>query len=291
MRHGIMVTVQLGDLRMPPHSCSFLVVGATRAPRTRKETTMSTNKTAPATTPATVTIPAAARKSWLAAETGADRAEVKALAYRSRMAALVLSLAYKAGTPKLVSATWAALGEERFGVPASELSSTWRLVMSHTIGALKARGEVNVETTEALYRELDALIKAGELDEAKARVRREYIAAGKARAANKGKGTDAESTDATSTDAESTDATSTDAESTDATSTDAESTDAATVNPDTSADKVMARLIRDAQLLADLTKAGQMIDIDAWKLLNAALTKAGRTSHLLRTAGDKATAR
>ena len=232
---------------------------------------MSTNKTAPATTPATVTIPAAARKSWLAAETGADRAEVKALAYRSRMAALVLSLAYKAGTPKLVSATWAALGEERFGVPASELSSTWRLVMSHTIGALKARGEVNVETTEALYRELDALIKAGELDEAKARVRREYIAAGKARAANKGKGTDAESTDATSTDAE--------------------STDAATVNPDTSADKVMARLIRDAQLLADLTKAGQMIDIDAWKLLNAALTKAGRTSHLLRTAGDKATAR
>ena len=74
-------------------------------------------------------------------------------------------------------------------------------------------------------------------------------------------------------------------------STDAESTDAATVNPDTSADKVMARLIRDAQLLADLTKAGQMIDIDAWKLLNSALTKAGRASHLLRTAGDKASAR
>ena len=229
---------------------------------------MSTNKTAPATTPATVTIPAAARKSWLAAETGADRAEVKALAYRSRMAALVLSLAYKAGTPKLVSATWAALGEERFGVPASELSSTWRLVMSHTIGALKARGEVNVETTEALYRELDALIKAGELDEAKARVRREYIAAGKARAANKGKGTDAESTDAEGTDA-----------------------DAATVNPDTSTDKVMARLIRDAQLLVDLTKQGQMIDVDAWKVLNTALTKAGRASHLLRTAGDKASAR
>ena len=221
---------------------------------------MSTNKTAPATTPATVTIPAAARKSWLAAETGADRAEVKALAYRSRMAALVLSLAYKAGTPKLVSATWAALGEERFGVPASELSSTWRLVMSHTIGALKARGEVNVETTEALYRELDALIKAGELDEAKARVRREYIAAGKARAANKGKGTDAESTDAEGTDA-----------------------DAATVSPDTNTDKVMARLIRDAQLLVDLTKQGQMIDVDAWKLLNTALTKAGRQSHLLRT--------
>ena len=228
---------------------------------------MSTNKTAPATTPATVTIPAAARKSWLAAETGADRAEVKALAYRSRMAALVLSLAYKAGTPKLVSATWAALGEERFGVPASELSSTWRLVMSHTIGALKARGEVNVETTEALYRELDALIKAGELDEAKARVRREYIAAGKARAANKGKGTDAESTDAEGTDA-----------------------DAATVSPDTNTDKVMARLIRDAQLLVDLTKQGQMIDVDAWKLLNTALTKAGRASHLLRTAGDKASA-
>ena len=228
---------------------------------------MSTNKTAPATTPATVTIPAAARKSWLAAETGADRAEVKALAYRSRMAALVLSLAYKAGTPKLVSATWAALGEERFGVPASELSSTWRLVMSHTIGALKARGEVNVETTEALYRELDALIKAGELDEAKARVRREYIAAGKARAANKGKGTDAESTDAEGTDA-----------------------DAATVSPDTNTDKVMARLIRDAQLLVDLTKQGQMIDVEAWKLLNTALTKAGRASHLLRTAGDKASA-
>ena len=72
-------------------------------------------------------------------------------------------------------------------------------------------------------------------------------------------------------------------ESTDATSTDAESTDAATVNPDTSADKVMARLIRDAQLLADLTKGGQMIDVEAWKVLNAALTKAGRQSHLLRT--------
>ena len=230
---------------------------------------MSTNTTATAT--ATVAIPATARKSWLAAETGADRAEVKALAYRSRMAALVLSLAYKAGTPKLVSATWAALGEERFGVPASELSSTWRLVMSHTIGALKARGEVNVETTEALYRELDALIKAGELEEAKARVRREYIAAGKARAANKGT---AASTDAGKGE-----------------STDAESTDAATVNPDTSAEKVMARLIRDAQLLADLTKAGQMIDVDAWKLLNTALTKAGRASHLLRTAGDKASAR
>ena len=227
---------------------------------------MSTNTTATAT--ATVAIPATARKSWLAAETGADRAEVKALAYRSRMAALVLSLAYKAVTPKLVSATWAALGEERFGVPASELSSTWRLVMSHTIGALKARGEVNVETTEALYRELDALIKAGELEEAKARVRREYIAAGKARAANKGT---AASTDAGKGE-----------------STDAESTDAATVNPDTSAEKVMARLIRDAQLLADLTKAGQMIDVDAWKLLNTALTKAGRASHLLRTAGDKA---
>ena len=255
---------------MPPHSCSFLVVGVTRAPRTRKETTMSTNTTATAT--ATVAIPATARKSWLAAETGADRAEVKALAYRSRMAALVLSLAYKAGTPKLVSATWAALGEERFGVPASELSSTWRLVMSHTIGALKARGEVNVETTEALYRELDALIKAGELEEAKARVRREYIAAGKARAANKG--TDAESTDAGKGE-----------------STDAESTDAATVNPDTSAEKVLARVIRDAQLLADLTKAGQMIDIDAWKLLNTALTKAGRASRLLRTAGDKVSAR
>ena len=190
------------------------------------------------------------------------------------MAALVLSLAYKAGTPKLVSATWAALGEERFGVPASELSSTWRLVMSHTIGALKARGPVNVETTEALYRELDALIKAGELDEAKARVRREYIAAGKARAANKGT--------ATSTDAESTDAATVNPDT---------SADAATVNPDTSADKVMARLIRDAQLLADLTKAGQLIDVDAWKLLNTALTKAGRASHLLRTAGDKATAR
>lgn len=78
---------------------------------------------------------------------------------------------------------------------------------------------------------------------------------------------------------------------TDAESTDAESTDAATVNPDTSAEKVMARLIRDAQLLADLTKAGQMIDVDAWKLLNTALTKAGRASHLLRTAGDKASAR
>ena len=225
--------------------------------------------TTTATATATVAIPATARKSWLAAETGADRAEVKALAYRSRMAALVLSLAYKAGTPKLVSATWAALGEERFGVPASELSSTWRLVMSHTIGALKARGEVNVETTEALYRELDALIKAGELDEAKARVRREYIAAGKARAANKGT---AASTDEGAGKGESTDAT---------------STDAATVNPDTSADKVMARLIRDAQLLADLTKAGQLIDVDAWKLLNTALTKAGRASHLLRTAGDK----
>lgn len=73
-------------------------------------------------------------------------------------------------------------------------------------------------------------------------------------------------------------------------STDATSTDAATVNPDTSADKVMARLIRDAQLLADLTKAGQLIDVDAWKLLNTALTKAGRASHLLRTAGDKASA-
>ena len=234
----------------------------------------TTSATTPATVTATVAIPATARKSWLAAETGADRAEVKALAYRSRMAALVLSLAYKAGTPKLVSATWAALGEERFGVPASELSSTWRLVMSHTIGALKARGEVNVETTEALYRELDALIKAGELDEAKARVRREYIAAGKARAANKGT--------ATSTDAESTDAATVNPDT---------SADAATVNPDTSADKVMARLIRDAQLLADLTKAGQLIDVDAWKLLNTALTKAGRASHLLRTAGDKATAR
>ena len=253
---------------MPPHSCSFLVVEVTRAPRTRKETTMSTNTTATAT----VAIPATARKSWLAAEAGADRAEVKALAYRSRMAALVLSLAYKAGTPKLVSATWAALGEERFGVPASELSSTWRLVMSHTIGALKARGEVNVETTEALYRELDALIKAGELDEAKARVRREYIAAGKARAANKG--TDA-STDG----------------GTDASTDGGTDADAATVSPDTNTDKVMARLIRDAQLLADLTKAGQMIDIDAWKLLNSALTKAGRASHLLRTAGDKASAR
>ena len=64
-------------------------------------------------------------------------------------------------------------------------------------------------------------------------------------------------------------------------------TDADTITPDTSAEKVMARLIRDAQLLADLTKAGQMIDVDAWKLLNAALTKAGRASHLLRTAGDK----
>ena len=68
-------------------------------------------------------------------------------------------------------------------------------------------------------------------------------------------------------------------------------TDAATITPDTNTDKVMARLIRDAQLLADLTKAGQMIDVDAWKLLNTALTKAGRASHLLRTAGDKASAR
>ena len=229
---------------------------------------MSTNTN----TTATVAIPATARKSWLAAEAGADRAEVKALAYRSRMAALVLSLAYKAGTPKLVSATWAALGEERFGVPASELSSTWRLVMSHTIGALKARGEVNVETTEALYKELDALIKAGELDEAKARVRREYIAAGKARAANKG--TDA-STDG----------------GTDASTDEGTDADAATVSPDTNTDKVMARLIRDAQLLADLTKTGQMIDIDAWKLLNSALTKADRASHLLRTAGDKVSTR
>ena len=63
----------------------------------------------------------------------------------------------------------------------------------------------------------------------------------------------------------------------------AEGTDAETIGPDTSADKVMARLIRDAQLLADLTKGGQMIDVDAWKVLNAALTKAGRQSHLLRT--------
>ena len=62
---------------------------------------------------------------------------------------------------------------------------------------------------------------------------------------------------------------------------------AETISPDTSTDKVMARLIRDAQLLADLTKGGQMIDVDAWKVLNAALTKAGRQSHLLRTAGDK----
>lgn len=67
-----------------------------------------------------------------------------------------------------------------------------------------------------------------------------------------------------------------------------EGEDAATVSPETSTDKVMARLIRDAQLLADLTKQGQMIDIDAWKLLNTALTKAGRQSHLLRTATDKA---
>ena len=59
--------------------------------------------------------------------------------------------------------------------------------------------------------------------------------------------------------------------------------DAETLSPDTSTDKVMARLIRDAQLLADLTKGGQMIDVDAWKVLNAALTKAGRQSHLLRT--------
>lgn len=65
-------------------------------------------------------------------------------------------------------------------------------------------------------------------------------------------------------------------------------TDADTITPDTSAEKVMARLIRDAQLLADLTKAGQLIDVDAWKLLNTALTKAGRQSHLLRTATDKA---
>ena len=213
------------------------------------------------TTGTTVAIPAAARKSWLSAEAGADRAESKALAYRSRMAALVLSLAYRAGTPKLVSATWAALGEERFGVPASELSSTWRLVMSHTIGALKARGEVNVETTEALYKELDALIKAGELDEAKARVRREYIAASKAKAEAKAKANKAETTDSDA----------------------ATDSDAETVSPDTSAEKVMARLIRDAQLLADLTKRGEMIDIDAWKVLNAALTKAGRQSHLLRT--------
>ena len=69
----------------------------------------------------------------------------------------------------------------------------------------------------------------------------------------------------------------------------AETTDAATISPDTSAEKVMARLIRDAQLLADLTKGGEMIDVDAWKVLNAALTKAGRQSHLLRTAADKAT--
>lgn len=66
-------------------------------------------------------------------------------------------------------------------------------------------------------------------------------------------------------------------------SADAESADAVTVSPDTNTDKVMSRLIRDAQLLADLTKAGQMIDLDAWKLLNTALTKAGRASHLLRT--------
>ena len=79
-------------------------------------------------------------------------------------------------------------------------------------------------------------------------------------------------------------------ESTDAASTDAE-TDAETVSPDTSTDKVMSRLIRDAQLLADLTKAGQMIDVDAWKLLNTVLTKAGRQSHLLRTAADKVSAR
>ena len=232
---------------------------------------MTTNKTIAS---ATVAIPAAARKSWLSAEAGADRAESKALAYRSRMAALVLSLAYKAGTPKLVSATWAALGEERFGVPASELSLTWRLVMSHTIGALKARGEVNVETTEALYKELDALIKAGELDEAKARVRREYIAASKARA-------EARAEDKVSTDK------GTDAETTG----DAGDDNAETVSPDTSTDKVMSRLIRDAQLLADLTKAGQMIDVDAWKLLNTVLTKAGRQSHLLRTAADKVSAR
>ncbi len=232
-----------------------------------------TSTTATQTTGTTVAIPAAARKSWLSAEAGADRAESKALAYRSRMAALVLSLAYRAGTPKLVSATWAALGEERFGVPASELSSTWRLVMSHTIGALKARGEVNAETTEALYQELDALIKAGELDEAKARVRREYIAASKARAEAK-----ANKSETTDSDAETTDNAETDS-------------DAATVSPDTSADKVMSRLIRDAQLLADLTKAGQLIDVDAWKVLNTALTKAGRASHLLRTAGDKASAR
>ena len=82
------------------------------------------------------------------------------------------------------------------------------------------------------------------------------------KSADKGKGTDkGESTDK--------------AEGTDA--------DAETISPDTSADKVMARLIRDAQLLADLTKGGQMIDVDAWKVLNAALTKAGRQSHLLRT--------
>ena len=252
--------------------------------------TSTTTRTATATVAipatATVTIPAAARKSWLAAETGADRAEVKALAYRSRMAALVLSLAYKAGTPKLVSATWAALGEERFGVPASELSSTWRLVMSHTIGALKARGEVNVETTEALYRELDALIKAGELDEAKARVRREYIAAGKARAANKGT---AASTDEGEDKGEDKGKDKGEDKGEDKGKDKGE--DSATVSPDTSAEKVMARLIRDAQLLADLTKAGQLIDVDAWKLLNTVLTKAGRASHLLRTARDKASAR
>ena len=63
------------------------------------------------------------------------------------------------------------------------------------------------------------------------------------------------------------------------------------MSPDTSAEKVMARLIRDAQLLVDLTKAGQLIDVDAWKLLNTVLTKAGRASHLLRTARDKASAR
>ena len=70
-----------------------------------------------------------------------------------------------------------------------------------------------------------------------------------------------------------------------------EGTDAETITPDTNTDKVMARLIRDAQLLADLTKAGQLIDVDAWKLLNTALTKAGRASHLLRTAGDKVSTR
>ena len=73
-----------------------------------------------------------------------------------------------------------------------------------------------------------------------------------------------------------------------------ESTDtdgAETISPDTNTDKVMARLIRDAQLLADLTKGGQMIDVDAWKVLNAALTKAGRQSHLLRSAADKSAQR